>query len=106
MLIRLDDFGDAQLFEDKTIYSSIVLLQKKEQETFVYSNVESANNLWTGKAVEKIEEMGQSAIILTSPVVRMYYRKLTEDYYRDLAVLSYNEVESDVKLQSVGMVSA
>ena len=60
----------------------------------------------TGKAVEKIEEMGQSAIILTSPVVRMYYRKLTEDYYRDLAVLSYNEVESDVKLQSVGMVSA
>ena len=60
----------------------------------------------TGKAVEKIEEMGQSPIILTSPVVRMYYRKLTEDYYRDLAVLSYNEVESDVKLQSVGMVSA
>ena len=54
MLIRLDDFGDAQLFEDKTIYSSIVLLQKKEQETFVYSNVESANNLWTGKAVESI----------------------------------------------------
>ena len=54
MLIQLDDFGDAQLFEDKTIYSSIVLLQKEEQETFIYTNVESANNLWAGKAVESI----------------------------------------------------
>lgn len=54
MLIQLDDFGDAQLFEDKTIYSSIILLQKKEQETFVYTNVESANNLWAGKSVERI----------------------------------------------------
>lgn len=54
MLISLDDFGDAQLFEDKTIYSSIVLLQKKKQETFTYSNVESASNLWAGKKVESI----------------------------------------------------
>lgn len=28
-LISLDDFGAAQLFEDKTIYSSIVLLQNE-----------------------------------------------------------------------------
>ena len=54
MLISLDDFGDAQLFEDKTIYSSIVLLQKRKQETFTYSNVESASNLWAGKKVESI----------------------------------------------------
>ena len=50
--------------------------------------------------------MGHNAIVLTSPVVRMYYRKITEDYYKDLVVLSYNEVESDVQLQSIGTVSA
>ena len=60
----------------------------------------------TGKAVEKLENMGHNAIVLTSPVVRMYYRKITEDYYKDLVVLSYNEVESDVQLQSIGTVSA
>ncbi|MBP3297152.1 MAG: FHIPEP family type III secretion protein, partial [Lachnospiraceae bacterium] len=54
----------------------------------------------------KLEEMGASPIVLTSPIVRMYFKKLTEDYYRDLVVVSYNEVESDVELQSVGMVSA
>ncbi len=60
----------------------------------------------TGKAVEKMENLGRNAIVLTSPVVRMYYKRLTEDYYKDLAVLSYNEVESDVQLKSIGMVSA
>ncbi len=58
------------------------------------------------KGISKLEELGASPIVLTSPIVRMYFKKLTEDYYRDLVVVSYNEVESDVELQSVGMVSA
>lgn len=54
-LVALDDFGDAQLFEDKTIYSSIVLLQKKLHDKFVYTSVDSATLLWTGKNVNSIE---------------------------------------------------
>lgn len=55
MLVSLDDFGDAQLFQDKTIYSSILLLQKKKQDTFVYSSIDSADRLWSGEEVSKIE---------------------------------------------------
>ncbi|MCR5118064.1 MAG: flagellar biosynthesis protein FlhA [Lachnospiraceae bacterium] len=58
------------------------------------------------KETGKLTEMGKSAIVLTSPIVRMYFKRLTEDYFSDLVVVSYNEVESDVELQSVGMVSA
>ncbi len=58
------------------------------------------------KELEKLESMGKNSIILTSPIVRMYFKRLTEDYFNDLAVVSYNEVESDVELQSVGMVTA
>ena len=58
------------------------------------------------KETAKLTEMGKSAIVLTSPIVRMYFKRLTEDYFSDLVVVSYNEVESDVELQSVGMVSA
>lgn len=54
-LVSLDDFGSAQLFEDKTIYSSIVLIQKKSQDTFQYTNVDSASNLWLGKPTDSIE---------------------------------------------------
>ena len=55
--------------------------------------------------VSKLENMGKSAIVITSPIVRMYFKKLTEDYFKDLIVVSYNEVESNVELQSVGMVT-
>ena len=56
--------------------------------------------------VSKLENMGKSAIVITSPIVRMYFKKLTEDYFKDLIVISYNEVESNIELQSVGMVTA
>ena len=55
--------------------------------------------------VAKLENLGKNAIVITSPIVRMYFKKLTADYFRDLIVVSYNEVESNVELQSVGMVT-
>lgn len=54
-LISLDDFGATQLFEDKTIYSSIVLLQKRHQESFKYASVNSVNDLWLGEPQKCIE---------------------------------------------------
>ena len=42
---------------------------------------------------------------MTSPIVRMYFKKMSEDYVKDLIVVSYNEIESDVELQSVVMVT-
>jgi len=63
--------------------------------------MESAEN-----EVKKLEEMGRNPIVLTSPIVRIYFKKLSEDYIKDLIVVSYNEVESNVELQSVGIITA
>ncbi|MCR5526800.1 MAG: flagellar biosynthesis protein FlhA [Lachnospiraceae bacterium] len=60
----------------------------------------------TGKQIKKLEDMGRNAIIITSPIVRIYFKKLTRDYYPDLIVISYNEVESNVELQSIGIITA
>ena len=56
--------------------------------------------------VEKLENMGKSPIVITSPIVRIYFKKLINDYVSDLTVVSYNEIEPNVELQSVGMVTA
>ncbi len=55
--------------------------------------------------VGKLESLGKSPIVITSPIVRAYFKRLTQDYFKDLVVVSYNEVESNVELQSVGMVT-
>lgn len=55
--------------------------------------------------IHKLEELGKNPIIITSPIVRMYFKRLTQDYFKDLIVVSYNEIDSNVELQSVGMVT-
>lgn len=59
-----------------------------------------------GSETDKLESLGKNPIIITSPIVRMYFKRLTEDYYKDLVVVSYNEIDSNIELQSVGMVTA
>ena len=82
----------------------------KQTETGAFLNLDPARSKAiidsVGKEIQKLESLGKNAIIITSPIVRMYFRRLTEDYYKDLVVVSYNEVESNVELQSVGMVTA
>ena len=59
-----------------------------------------------GEELKKLEDMGKNPIVITSPIVRLYFKKLAMDYYKDIIVISYNEVESNIELQSVGMVTA
>jgi flagellar biosynthesis protein FlhA len=55
--------------------------------------------------LKKLTSLGLQPIVLSSPVVRIYFKKLTEQVVPDLTVLSYNELEQSVQIQSVGMVS-
>jgi flagellar biosynthesis protein FlhA len=55
--------------------------------------------------VEQLSLMEQTPIVLCSPAVRMYIRQLTERYFPQIPILSYNELESNVEVQSVGMVN-
>ncbi len=55
--------------------------------------------------VEQLSIMEQSPIVLCSPAVRMYIRQLTERYFPQIPILSYNELEANVEVQSVGVVN-
>ncbi|USK35715.1 flagellar biosynthesis protein FlhA [Bacillus sp. F19] len=57
------------------------------------------------KEIEQLALQEQSPILLCSPAVRMYVRQLIDRYFPQLPVLSYNELEADVEVQSVGVVN-
>ena len=82
-------------------------VKQTEQGAYLTLDPEKTKAIMSSVETEiaKLENMGKSAIVITSPIVRMYFKKLTEDYFKDLIVVSYNEVESNVELQSVGMVT-
>ncbi|GMB08443.1 flagellar biosynthesis protein FlhA [Thermolongibacillus altinsuensis] len=54
--------------------------------------------------IEQFSFQDQAPILLCSPAVRMYVRQLTERYFPNVPVLSYNELETNVEVQSVGVV--
>lgn len=54
---------------------------------------------------EKIAQTGKLPIVLASPVVRLYFKRLTENSIPGLVVLSYNELDPTLEVRSVGMVS-
>lgn len=90
---------------EQDIMSSV---KQTEQGAYLSLDPEKTKTIISSveEEVSKLENMGKSAIVITSPIVRMYFKKLTEEYFKDLIVVSYNEVESNVELQSVGMVTA
>jgi flagellar biosynthesis protein FlhA len=55
--------------------------------------------------IEQLSLMEQTPIILCSPAVRMYVRQLTERYFPHVPILSYNELEANVEVQSIGVVN-
>lgn len=83
-------------------------VKQTEQGAYLTLDPEKTKSIMESVETEvgKLESIGKNAIIITSPIVRMYFKKLTEDYFKDLIVVSYNEVDSNVELQSVGMVTA
>ena len=82
-------------------------VKQTEQGAYLTLDPEESKHIIksTEEEVDKLEKMGKSPIIITSPIVRMYYKRLIQDYFKDLVVVSYNEIESNIELQSVGMVS-
>lgn len=55
-------------------------------------------------SLEKLPD-GAPPAIITSPIIRMYLKRLTERMWRDMAVLSYAELGSDISVKTVGVVS-
>lgn len=55
--------------------------------------------------IQNLLQIGEQPIIVTAPIVRFYLKRLTDQYIPDLIVLSYNEIEADIDIQSVGVVS-
>jgi flagellar biosynthesis protein FlhA len=56
------------------------------------------------KQVQKLIQLGQQPIVLASPVVRLHFKRIAEQAIPGIVVLSYNELDPELTVQSVGIV--
>lgn len=82
-------------------------VQQSEQGSYLALDPQTTQQIFErlNREIHRFTSMGQQPILLTSPIVRIYFKRLTEQIAPDLVVLSYNEVDSSVEMQSIGMVS-
>ncbi len=59
----------------------------------------------TNKEIDKIKDVIPTVIILTSPVVRIYFKKLTDQFIPSITVLSYSEIDAAAQIQAIGNIS-
>ncbi|HHY77115.1 MAG TPA: flagellar biosynthesis protein FlhA [Clostridiales bacterium] len=57
------------------------------------------------KEIQKFISIGEQPMVLTSPSVRMYFKRIAEGISPGIVVLSYNEIDPSVEVQSIGMVN-
>ncbi len=81
-------------------------LQQTVHGTFPVMEPEVSQRILQGTAnlVEKLRGKGISPVVLTSPRIRMPFRRLMERYLPDLPVLSLSEILPQVDVQSVGVL--
>ena len=56
-------------------------------------------------SMKKFQELGQSPVLLTSQVIRVYLSRLLAQYFPGLYVLSFNEIVGTVQIQSIGNIT-
>jgi flagellar biosynthesis protein FlhA len=54
--------------------------------------------------MEKFSGLAAQPVVLCSPQIRPHFKRLVERFVPDLSVLSYNEIVSNAKIQSIGTV--
>lgn len=82
-------------------------IQQTDHGNYLSIDPDDSQNILQSVA-NKLEEhalLDQTPVLLCSPAVRMYMRQLTERYFPHLPVLSYNELEANVEVQSIGVVN-
>lgn len=108
----------SQKFFDESEQNEVVLLSQKveqeimaavkhtEQGTYFSLDPERIKQIMDDaqKKLSILEEREKPPIIVCQPIVRMYFKKLCEDYLSDVIVISYNEIDNNINITAVGTI--
>jgi flagellar biosynthesis protein FlhA len=88
---------------EKAISDSI---QKTDQGSYLSLEPEDAQNIMNSlaKMTERFSTINQQPIVLCSAQIRSHFKKFIDRFIPNLVVLSYNDIVSSARIQSLGTV--
>ncbi len=88
---------------EQTIMNSV---QKTEAGSYLALEPNVTNGILKNlaKQAEKILQLGKQPIIVSSPIVRLYFKRMAEQAVPGIVVLSYSELDPTIEVESLGIV--
>jgi flagellar biosynthesis protein FlhA len=82
-------------------------LQRTEQGTFLAMEPQTAERILAAvkAALSKMPPGQEIPVVLASPIIRFYFRRLVERAFPQLTVVSYNELDPSLAVDVLGRVS-
>ncbi len=87
---------------EKAILDSV---QNTDHGSYLNMDPQLSQRIYDNLTRELGRHGGNTPVILASPLVRLYFKRITERVLPRLAVLSYNELDPSLEVQTVGMVN-
>lgn len=81
-------------------------IQRTEQGSYLSLDPEATQQIYEAlvEQVQRVQQQGIQPVLLTTPGIRVYMRQFLERFSADISVLSYNELEPQLEVQSIGVI--
>ena len=92
---------------DQGIENAILSSAKKsEHGTYLAIEPQMVQKIVEGvsEQIEKFKELIHQPVILTSPIVRIYFKRMMDQFLPNLTVLSFNEIDTNIQIQAIGII--
>ncbi len=106
---RFSEAGQMKVLSLDDQIESMIMSSVKKVETGSYLALEptAIQGIVASATAEinKIKDLVNIPIVLTSPVVRIYFKKLMDQFYPNVTVVSFSEIDNNIQIQALGNIA-
>lgn len=105
---KFADAGQLRVLTLDTDAENLVVasVKKSDQGSYLAMDPDNMQRLIHSlqEQLDKVAEILPTPIVLTSPIVRVYFKKLIDQFIPGITVLSFNEIDNSVQIQAIGNI--
>lgn len=106
---RFSDGGQIRVLtlDTDTENKIVASVKKSEQGSYLAMDPQTIQQLIASlnEQIDRVKDVVPMPIVLTSPIVRIYFKKLIDQFIPNVTVLSFSEIDNSVQIQAVGNVT-
>jgi flagellar biosynthesis protein FlhA len=106
---RFQDGGQIRVLTLDTETENVIVasVKKSEQGSYLAMDPQTIQKLITAlnEQIDRVKDVIPVPIVLTSPIVRIYFKKLIDQFIPNVTVLSFSEIDNSVQIQAVGNIA-